>query len=896
MESLTVRSGGGASPTGSVIIPPKTPESCSNADSDPEDDPGKLLNVWLGELDRMKQGLDSPPLNNKGSSNYTSSTLLRRQKPTKAQNSEYRCSLINIEETQDEELDAILGELSVLESQFNEEIKKPPSKTPLSPKKSSSEVVVPPSKKQVRDESSRTDSPDNDSAFCDNASVLSSSSSVRTDRSAKSASSSDPDSEEAKKEKEAKIKAEKIKLAIEKIKEASVKKLFIKVFTADSSAKSILVDEKMSVRHVTRILAEKNHVKLDPKWAIVELIPDLYMERVYEDHENVVENCLMWKMDSKNTLWFMERPEKFDVFSRPENYLLCSSSSQNGEQLDEHSRQELLEEYFSSSGISAPEVEGFIHLKAEGKKSWKKFYFVLRSSGLYYAPKGKKNSKDLVCLSTFDVNQVYYGTGWRKKYKAPSDYCFAIKNPTIQAKTPKYIRYLCVESLTELHRWVTGIRIAKNGHTLYENFRGIEEEMVHEDLDILTSKRFSGIKGGKYSEDVVLPIQQKQQLGGSRKEDAHTPSSENKSFDSALSSSGIASELDSPKDDEREPSINGHPGNGFDSDFPIGGTIKKRPNHPTRLHWEGDELIKSAGEEEEEEEEYGANNVRIGGGGTLLRSRHQVQVHRSPETPIGDPLSEAFENSLPEEVEYSEDEFPPPPPPIEPTERSLSCLDLDLPPPPPELLNDEPIMMNLPKTRKISFDERVTLIEPPPPLTQAPPNRIGSPPKAFLRDLQRVMTKKWQIAEKCREDREASPHTVLGFRDEISHLVGTSQRYSRDDSIGQWILQNTIYSETTPKSALKITEPLYAVVNNSSKPPSQDCVVLREPSPEIYAPPSSRSGRGSTEAAQDDEEIISNYSTIRFASRTGSFGKRSAGSAMPPPPPRRSENTHLTSH
>ncbi|QQP53472.1 Putative LOC100643056, partial [Caligus rogercresseyi] len=772
-------------------------------------------------------GLDSPPLNNKGSSNYTSSTLLRRQKPTKAQNSEYRCSLINIEETQDEELDAILGELSVLESQFNEEIKKPPSKTPLSPKKSSSEVVVPPSKKQVRDESSRTDSPDNDSAFCDNASVLSSSSSVRTDRSAKSASSSDPDSEEAKKEKEAKIKAEKIKLAIEKIKEASVKKLFIKVFTADSSAKSILVDEKMSVRHVTRILAEKNHVKLDPKWAIVELIPDLYMERVYEDHENVVENCLMWKMDSKNTLWFMERPEKFDVFSRPENYLLCSSSSQNGEQLDEHSRQELLEEYFSSSGISAPEVEGFIHLKAEGKKSWKKFYFVLRSSGLYYAPKGKKNSKDLVCLSTFDVNQVYYGTGWRKKYKAPSDYCFAIKNPTIQAKTPKYIRYLCVESLTELHRWVTGIRIAKNGHTLYENFRGIEEEMVHEDLDILTSKRFSGIKGGKYSEDVVLPIQQKQQLGGSRKEDAHTPSSENKSFDSALSSSGIASELDSPKDDEREPSINGHPGNGFDSDFPIGGTIKKRPNHPTRLHWEGDELIKSAGEEEEEEEEYGANNVRIGGG---------------------------------------------------------------------ELLNDEPIMMNLPKTRKISFDERVTLIEPPPPLTQAPPNRIGSPPKAFLRDLQRVMTKKWQIAEKCREDREASPHTVLGFRDEISHLVGTSQRYSRDDSIGQWILQNTIYSETTPKSALKITEPLYAVVNNSSKPPSQDCVVLREPSPEIYAPPSSRSGRGSTEAAQDDEEIISNYSTIRFASRTGSFGKRSAGSAMPPPPPRRSENTHLTSH
>ncbi len=51
---------------------------------------------------------------------------------------------------------------------------------------------------------------------------------------------------------EARLKAEKIKLAIEKIREASIKKLFIKVFTADGSAKSLLVDEKMTVGHVTR--------------------------------------------------------------------------------------------------------------------------------------------------------------------------------------------------------------------------------------------------------------------------------------------------------------------------------------------------------------------------------------------------------------------------------------------------------------------------------------------------------------------------------------------------------------------------------------------------------------------------------------------------------------------
>ncbi len=87
-------------------------------------------------------------------------------------------------------------------------------------------------------------------------------------------------------------------------------------------------------------------------------------------------------------------------------YLLGDTSSQIGHEMEDRARMELVEEYFSSSGVGAPEVEGSLWLKAEGKKTWKRFYFVLRTSGLYYAPKGKKTSKDLVCLARFDVNQV----------------------------------------------------------------------------------------------------------------------------------------------------------------------------------------------------------------------------------------------------------------------------------------------------------------------------------------------------------------------------------------------------------------------------------------------------------------------------------------------------------
>ena len=57
--------------------------------------------------------------------------------------------------------------------------------------------------------------------------------------------------------------------------------------------------------------------------------------------------------------------------------------------------------------------------------------------------------------------QVYYGIGWKKKYKAPSDFCFAIKHPQIQVKAPKHTRYLCADDARTLHQWMMAIRVAK---------------------------------------------------------------------------------------------------------------------------------------------------------------------------------------------------------------------------------------------------------------------------------------------------------------------------------------------------------------------------------------------------------------------------------------------------
>ncbi|KAJ8314038.1 hypothetical protein KUTeg_008599 [Tegillarca granosa] len=290
-------------------------------------------------------------------------------------------------------------------------------------------------------------------------------------------------------EQKARLKAEKIRIALEKIKEAKIRKLFVRAFAKDGSSKSILVDEKMLIGQVCTMLADKNHVRINSKLAVVEHMPDLHMERILEDHDSLVENMVMWTRDSKNKILFEERQEKFDLFRCPEKYLLVGSSSEKGASLDPGRRQRLVQEFFNG-GAQVPEVEGVLYLKSEGKKAWKKFYFVLRASGLYYNPKGKisKSSKDLTCLVQFDFVDVYHGLMWKKKYHSPTDYCFALKHPQIQKKASKYIRYFCAENKAALDQWVIGIRIAKYGRQLLRNYEQLQRQIASWDTrDIRSS-------------------------------------------------------------------------------------------------------------------------------------------------------------------------------------------------------------------------------------------------------------------------------------------------------------------------------------------------------------------------------------------------------------------------
>uniref|UniRef100_A0A3B5B2X3 Amyloid beta A4 precursor protein-binding family B member 1-interacting protein n=1 Tax=Stegastes partitus TaxID=144197 RepID=A0A3B5B2X3_9TELE len=270
---------------------------------------------------------------------------------------------------------------------------------------------------------------------------------------------------------EPQTKADKIKLALEKLKEAKVRKLIVKVLMSDGSSKTLMVDERQSVREVLDTLFEKTHCDCSIDWSLCETDPELQIERGFEDHEYLVELLSAWTRHSENKIHFVSRPQKYVMFRDPQVFYMWKKKNACSSGINQHAKELLIKEHFGGSALIVPDLEGTLHLKEDGKKVWKPRYFMLRASGIYYVPKGKtKSSSDLACFVHFEKVNVYTTSNYKQKYKAPTNFCFMLKHPCIQ-KESHYIKFLCCDDEHTLQLWVNSIRIAKYGTVLYQNYQ-----------------------------------------------------------------------------------------------------------------------------------------------------------------------------------------------------------------------------------------------------------------------------------------------------------------------------------------------------------------------------------------------------------------------------------------
>lgn len=317
--------------------------------------------------------------------------------------------------------------------------------------------------------------------------------------------------------------------------------MLVNIYCADgATSESILVDPLLSVGGALKLMAEKSCVDCHVKWGLVERLPELFIDRCLEDDEKLLRVISSWKPQTPNRLIFAQRPEKYDLFRRPERYLLDPYDKMSTENVMQTpwsgtSRQSLVQRCIDSvSQASTTLLEGPLWLKTDGKK-WKKFHFILRDYNLFQTTKSKKGSvHDVHFVASLATVKVYNGIGWKKRYKAPTDFCFALKPPEVQEKKA-HIRYLCAENEFVKWGWYSMLRL-----TL-----GPPQQLVD-----------------NYNAQLGVPKTEVSNNGLSR-------SASITSNGDCSMSSGCMSEADEE--------------NAFDVEYPDGGTIRRKPTAPGGL-------------------------------------------------------------------------------------------------------------------------------------------------------------------------------------------------------------------------------------------------------------------------------------------------------------------------
>ncbi|XP_038607455.1 growth factor receptor-bound protein 14 isoform X3 [Tachyglossus aculeatus] len=241
----------------------------------------------------------------------------------------------------------------------------------------------------------------------------------------------------------------------------------IKVYSEDDTSRALEVPSDITARDVCQLLILKNHYIDDHSWTLFEYLPHMGLERTIEDHELVVEIQSKWGMEEENRLCFRKNYAKYEFFKNPVNFfpehMLSFSSETNGE----IAHTQILQMFLSSS--TYPEIHGFLHAKEQGKKSWKKIYFLLRRSGLYFSTKGtSKEPRHLQFFSEFSSSDLYVSLAGKKMHGAPSNFGFCVK-PNKTGGT-RDLKLLCADEEQSRICWVTAIRLLKYGMQLYQNY------------------------------------------------------------------------------------------------------------------------------------------------------------------------------------------------------------------------------------------------------------------------------------------------------------------------------------------------------------------------------------------------------------------------------------------
>ncbi|XP_051894710.1 growth factor receptor-bound protein 7-like isoform X3 [Pristis pectinata] len=250
----------------------------------------------------------------------------------------------------------------------------------------------------------------------------------------------------------------------------------ITIFSEDGMRRSLEVTGTVTARDVCCLLVEKNRCVDEESWALLEAHPDTALERYLEDHELLVELQATWPVNNGSKFIFRKHYAKYEFFRNPETFfpmhLLAGSLEGNAGIAQAQVTQNFL------NARNCPEIQGFLHLKDKGKKTWRRLYFFLRRSGFYYSTKGtSKEPRHLQYLADVTDSNIYTVTS-RKVYNTPTDFGFCIKFPGMRCER-RDLAILCSEDEQSRKCWMTAFRLLKLGPQICLNYQLAQQRKKH---------------------------------------------------------------------------------------------------------------------------------------------------------------------------------------------------------------------------------------------------------------------------------------------------------------------------------------------------------------------------------------------------------------------------------
>ncbi|KAL0984191.1 hypothetical protein UPYG_G00138320 [Umbra pygmaea] len=282
----------------------------------------------------------------------------------------------------------------------------------------------------------------------------------------------------------------------------------IKVFGEDSHSRSLWVSPRATAREVCHMLVQTAHCTDQENWALIEIHPTLGLERVLEDHEEVIKVQAAWPQEGNTKLQFRKNYAKYEFFRKPMLFFPEKMISDSADVTKGITSAELIQNLLQSG--TCPEIQGFLHVREPSRKAWKKVYFSLRRSGLYCSTKGSsKEPRHLQYVADLEDLNVYTVTNSRKLYGAPVDFTFCVK-PSKDRVRAQDLKLLCAENEQTRTCWTSAFRLFKYGRKLQCNYQLSQSaprqlEAVSQRCESeasLVAMDFSGKAGGRVIQNV----------------------------------------------------------------------------------------------------------------------------------------------------------------------------------------------------------------------------------------------------------------------------------------------------------------------------------------------------------------------------------------------------------